>query len=49
MNIIPQVCELMTNYQQVLTHRAACTTHKETQEKQLFTACGALGAVLSDI
>jgi hypothetical protein len=49
MNIIPQVCELMTNYQHVLAHHAACTTHKEIQEKRLFTACGTLGVVLSDI
>jgi hypothetical protein len=46
MNTIPQVCELMANYQQVLAHCATCITHKEIQEKRLFTACGTLGAVL---
>jgi hypothetical protein len=49
MNIIPQVNELMKNYQQVLTLRAACKTHKEIREKRLITACGTLGAVLNDI
>jgi hypothetical protein len=49
MNAIPQGGELMTNYQQVLALCATCTTHKEIQEKHLFTACGSLGSVLNDI
>jgi hypothetical protein len=37
MNVIPQVGELMINYQEVLAHRAACTTQGNPRKTIVYS------------
>jgi hypothetical protein len=49
MRSLPQVAMLMENYELAITERRKCKTHKEIQEKRLYTTCGTLGSILNDI